>query len=308
MATLRQLEYLVAIVEEGSFTRAAERLNVTQPGLSHQFQALEQEAGGLLLERLPRAVRLTSAGRAMLPHARAALAEAGRATTAARRAAGAAGGELDLATLFTISIGILPAVLRIWRSRHPGVQVRLFEHRRAIEMAAAMAAGQADLAIGPPPEDWEGPILPVGTEEFVVVTDADDPVARGQAGRVSLGDLAARRWVHFTPDSGLAGFLDRACAAAGFQPRIAVRTEQGMSAANYAAAGLGPTLVPAEIIPPHFGGVLLLPDPPVRRPLTAYTRTSPDPIAAAFIDILATEALITPAHIRRRLGPSRAGP
>ena len=54
MATLRQLEYLVAIVEEGSFTRAAERLNVTQPGLSHQFQALEQEAGGLLLERLPR--------------------------------------------------------------------------------------------------------------------------------------------------------------------------------------------------------------------------------------------------------------
>jgi DNA-binding transcriptional LysR family regulator len=75
-----------------------------------------------------------------------------------------------------------------------------------------------------------------------------------------------------------------------------------MSAANYAAAGLGPTLVPAEIIPPHFGGLLLLPDPPVRRTLTAYTRTSPDPIAAAFIDILANEALITPAHVRRRLG------
>ena len=75
-----------------------------------------------------------------------------------------------------------------------------------------------------------------------------------------------------------------------------------MSAANYAAAGLGPTLVPAEIIPPHFGGLLLLPDPPVGRPLTAYTRTRPDPIAAAFIDILATEALITPAHVRRRLG------
>ena len=51
MATLRQLEYLVTIVEEGSFTRAAERLNVTQPGLSHQFQALEREAGGLLLRR-----------------------------------------------------------------------------------------------------------------------------------------------------------------------------------------------------------------------------------------------------------------
>jgi DNA-binding transcriptional LysR family regulator len=117
-----------------------------------------------------------------------------------------------------------------------------------------MAAGQADLAIGPPPEDWQGPVRTADSEEFVVVTHADDQVARGQTGRVLLGDLAARRWVHFTPDGGLAGFLDRACAAAGFQGRIAVRTEQGMSAANYAAAGLGPTLIPAEIIPPHFGG------------------------------------------------------
>jgi len=74
--TLRQLEYFVAIVDEGSFTRAAEALHVTQPGLSHQFQALEREVGGPLLERLPRSVRLTPAGRAMLPHARAAIAHA----------------------------------------------------------------------------------------------------------------------------------------------------------------------------------------------------------------------------------------
>jgi DNA-binding transcriptional LysR family regulator len=305
MATLRQLEYLVTIVEEGTFTRAAERLHVTQPGLSHQFQALEREAGGLLLERLPRTVRLTPAGRAMLPHARAALAEAARATTAARRAAGAAAGEMDLATLYTISAGILPAALQIWRSRHPGVRVRLFEHRHSHEMAAAMAAGQADIAIGPPPEDWEGPVRHIGTEEFVIITQPGDPAAQGQTGRVRLSDLASRQWVHYTPESGLAHFLDEACAAAGFRPRIAVRTELGMSAANYAAAGLGPALVPAEIIPPHFPGLLLLPDPPVRRPLTAYTRTGPDPIAAAFIDILASEAPITPAHIRRRLGLRR---
>jgi DNA-binding transcriptional LysR family regulator len=305
MATLRQLEYLVTIVEEGTFTRAAERLHVTQPGLSHQFQALEREAGGLLLERLPRTVRLTPAGRAMLPHARAALAEAARATTAARRAAGAAAGEMDLATLYTISAGILPAALQIWRSRHPGVRVRLFEHRHSHEMAAAMAAGQADIAIGPPPEDWEGPVRHIGTEEFVIITQPGDPAEQGQTGCVRLSDLASREWVHYTPESGLAHFLDEACAAAGFRPRIAVRTELGMSAANYAAAGLGPALVPAEIIPPHFPGLLLLPDPPVRRPLAAYTRTGPDPIAAAFIDILASEAPITPAHIRRRLGLHR---
>ncbi|MGW2995209.1 LysR family transcriptional regulator [Streptomyces sp. NPDC001193] len=78
MTTLRQLEYLVTIVDTGSFTRAAELLHVTQPALSHQVRALERDAGGPLLERLPRAVRLTPMGRAMLPHARAALADAER--------------------------------------------------------------------------------------------------------------------------------------------------------------------------------------------------------------------------------------
>ncbi|MCM3925654.1 LysR family transcriptional regulator, partial [Frankia sp. AiPs1] len=79
MTTLRQLEYLVRVVDEESFTRAAELLHVSQPALSHQVRALERAVGGALLERLPRAVRPTPMGRALLPHARAALAEAERA-------------------------------------------------------------------------------------------------------------------------------------------------------------------------------------------------------------------------------------
>ena len=82
--SLRQLEYFVTVVDEGSFTRAAEVLHVSQPGLSHQIQALERELGGPLLERLPRKVRLTPAGRTALPHARASIAHAQRASSAAR--------------------------------------------------------------------------------------------------------------------------------------------------------------------------------------------------------------------------------
>ncbi|GAA2450795.1 LysR family transcriptional regulator [Streptomyces glaucus] len=305
MATLRQLEYLVAIVDEGSFTRAAERLDVTQPGLSHQFQALEREAGGPLLERLPRGVRLTPAGRSMLPHARAALAEAGRATASARRAAGVSTGELHLATLYSVSSGVLPAVLGRWRRQHPGVRIRLFEHRRGDEMARAMAAGQADVAVGPLPEGWEGTARHIGTEEFLVVTCADDPAAAAPgAPGVRLSDLAEREWVHFTPDSGLSDILEAACAAAGFRPRVAVRTEQASSAIGYAAAGLGPTLVPANTVPPYFGGVLLRPDPPLRRRLTGYTRTSPDPVTASFLDLLGDHAPLMPPHVGRRLRPA----
>src|SRR5438045_8583220 len=127
--TLRQLEYFVAVVDEGSFTRAAEILHVTQPGLSHQFQALERELGGPLLERLPRGVRLTPAGRAMLPHARASITHAEIAASAARRASGAGTGELFLATLYSISVGVLPSALRHWRRDHPGLKIRLVELR-----------------------------------------------------------------------------------------------------------------------------------------------------------------------------------
>ncbi|MFD0349816.1 LysR family transcriptional regulator [Kitasatospora aburaviensis] len=120
MTTLRQLEYLVAVVDTGSFTRAAELLHVTQPALSHQVRALEKAVGGTLLERLPRAVRLTPMGRAVLPHARAALADAERLRAAARLTAGLDGGELELATVYSVGLGILPPVLRAWRRDHPG--------------------------------------------------------------------------------------------------------------------------------------------------------------------------------------------
>src|SRR5947209_5315994 len=166
--TLRQLEYFVAVVDEGSFTRAAETLHVTQPGLSHQFQALEREVGGPLLERLPRKVRLTPAGRAMLPHARASIAHAELARSAAQRASGAKAGELHLATLYSISVGVLPSALRYWRRDHPQLKVRLVEFRHTDDLLAAMEDGQADVAVGPTPPAWEGARQEIGAEEFVI--------------------------------------------------------------------------------------------------------------------------------------------
>ncbi|WP_158894827.1 LysR family transcriptional regulator [Amycolatopsis anabasis] len=297
--SLRQLEYLVTIVDAGSFTRAAELLHVTQPALSHQVRALERVVGGPLLERLPRAVRLTPMGRAVLPHARAALADADRARGAARAVSGLESGELRLATVYSISLGVLPAALRAWRRAHCGVHIRLFEHRHAAELRAAMVAGEADLAVGPEPADWDGPIRTLGEEEFVVVLPADEPA--GDTTRVELATLADRSWVHYAPGNGLAEIVDQACAAAGFQPGAAVRTEQTAAAPALAAAGLGPALVPANVIPARFDGTVLRPDPPVRRVLTAYTRGGPDPLTGAFIDCLADCAGVVPAHIRRRL-------
>ncbi|MFF2044976.1 LysR substrate-binding domain-containing protein [Kitasatospora sp. NPDC058170] len=300
MTTLRQLEYLVTVVDTGSFTRAAELLHVTQPALSHQVRALERSVGGTLLERLPRAVRLTPMGRAVLPHARAALADAERLQTAARLAAGLDCGELELATVYSVSLGILPPVLRAWRRQHPQVRIRLREYRHNDELRAAMAAGQADVAVGTPPPDWEGPIRELGVEEFVLALPAEDEMTDRRT--VPLAELAQRSWVHYAPGNGLAELVDGVCAEVGFRPRAAVRTEQTAAAPLLAAAGLGPALVPANIVPPGFDGLVRRPEPPVRRPLVAYTRTRPDPLTAAFVDLLARQACLLPPHVSALLG------
>jgi DNA-binding transcriptional LysR family regulator len=237
-----------------------------------------------LLERLPRSQSLTPTRRAKMTHARAALADAERARCAARQAAGLEVGELQIATLYSMTLGVLPAALRAWRRTRPNVGIRLFEHRHTDELVDAMNSGQADVAVGPEPANWSGRIHPLGTEELVVVVAADDPAAIRHL--IKLDDLADRAWVHYAPGHGLADVLDHVCAQAGFEPRIAVRTEQTAAAPALAAAGLGPALVPDNILPKDFDGHVLHLEPAVRRTLTAYTRGEPDPLAAAFIDVL----------------------
>jgi len=300
MPTLRQLEYLVTVAELGSFTRAAAELHVSQPTLSSQIAVLEREAGGSLLDRLPRTVRLTPAGRAMIPHAQAALTEARRTLAAARRAVGLEGGEIDVASVYSATLGLLPGPLRRWRQAHPGVRLRLHEYRHGDEVTAAVRGGVADIGIGPTPSDWSGEIANLGEEELVIVLAGDDPLA-GRQGPIDLSLLADRAWVHFAPGHGLAELLDDACTQAGFRPHIALRAEQTASAPLLAAAGLGPTLVPASIISDNFDGLIFATSPPTRRPLAVYHRPEGDPLTVAFSRSIATEVELLPAHVATRL-------
>src|SRR5215216_5324835 len=148
---LRQLEYFVTVAEERSVTRAAERLLVAQPSLSQQIGALEAELGGALLERLPRGVRLTSAGEIFLAEARAALAHADRARRSARMALGLHAGELQIATIPSVSAGLMPGALRRWQQLHPSIEVSLreFMHRRVLDEAVRDGHGDMGWASFP---------------------------------------------------------------------------------------------------------------------------------------------------------------
>ena len=284
MSTYRRMAYWLAVVEEGSFTRAATRMHVSQPSLSQQVRALEQELGGELLERLPRSVRLTAAGKAFLPHAQTAVRSADRAAQAARAALQLETGELEMSTVRSIAAGILPDVIQSWRQRHPQTFVRLheFTHRRLAE--DSVRDGLSDLGIGPPPIDWSGPICRLGWEEFLVVLPAGDPAASRR--RLPLAALEERDWVMFEPGNGLHDLILSACGSAGFTPRHAVLTSQVETAARRAAAGVGPTLVPENVIPDGLEGALLRVDPPLGRELTVYGRQEWGPLGRAFVDLM----------------------
>jgi len=283
--TLRQLQYLVAVVDEGSFARAAPALYVSQPTLSQQVRTLEAEVGGLLLERLARGVRPTPAGEAFLPAARAALAAAERARHSARMVLELEAGELEIATVGTVALGLLPAVLRRWRARHRGLVVRVHEHRDAPTLAQAVAEGSADMGIGPRPPEWSGPLESLGWEEFVVILPPGDPLRRGDA-PVALAKLADREWVLFEREHALGQLVERLCAAEGFTPRAAVRSAQIAGVAALAAAGLGPALVPTNIVTSAVRSSVRSLNPPRARELCAFTRSDWSPLARAFLDLI----------------------
>jgi DNA-binding transcriptional LysR family regulator len=285
----RQLECFVAIVDEGSFTRAARRVGITQPSLSQHIKALETELDGAILDRLPRGVSLTPAGRSLLPEARTAVRALERGWQGARSALAVELGELEIATVLSMAVGVLPRHIGVWHERHPNVSIRLHEFRHRNLLEDAVEQGVADFAIGPRPvRRWEGPLETVAWEEFVIVVAQSDPLAARRT--VRLEELSEREWVLYHPDHGLAGIVEEICRRAGFTPRGTVRTSQAEGAARLASAGLGLALVPDNIILPGIACAALQLVPRLIRNIAVYARSDWSPTAAAFVDVLRADA------------------
>src|SRR5260370_23698284 len=284
----RQLACFVAVVDEGSFTRAARAIGIAQPSLSQHIRTLEEELNGRLLERLPRGVVLTPAGRVLLPEARAAVRALERAGRGARSALALEAGELEIATVLSMAVGLLPRYIKVWHERYPDVGIRLHEFRHRSLLEDAVEQGVADFAIGPlPVRAWEGPLAQIAWEEFVIVLPPDDPLAG--RGAIALEELADREWVLYHQDHGLAGILEEVCRRAGFSPRGSVRTSQAEGAARLASAGLGPALVPDNIVLPGIEGSALRLNPRAIRKVAAYARPEWSSVARGFMRVLGSQ-------------------
>jgi DNA-binding transcriptional LysR family regulator len=285
--TLRQLEYLLAVTDAGSFTRAAAHLHVSQPSLSQQIQALERELGGRLLDRPPKPVRLTAAGRAFVAKARVAVNSADAAARAARRVMELEPERIRVATVQSLAVSPLTSCLQRWCATRPAVvtTVHAYEHRR--DMQEAVREDGAEVAIGPAPADWDGAYELIGWDELVAVLPPGDGLLQS-ARPVSLCEMADRGWVLFDESNGLAETVAQVFAAVGVEARPALRTTHVEAAASLAATGVGPTLVPRTNVPAAAASLVRQLDPPVVWEIGAFAvGASFDDLSRSFVECVA---------------------
>jgi DNA-binding transcriptional LysR family regulator len=244
---LRQLEYFVAVAEEANFTRAAERVHISQSGVSAQVRTLEAELGAELFDRSGRIARLTPAGVAVLPLAREALEAASAIREAVDDVNGLIRGRLTAGMISGCEVKPWFEALAAFHRAHPGIDIELHEGN-SDELVGAVLTGLSDIALvglaGEPPPGLASEIIIAEGLAAIVAPDhplagrRPEPERRGALG-VSLPELTAYPLVCLPVGTGIRSVLDQACASAGLMPDIALEASAPGAVADLGSRGLG---------------------------------------------------------------------
>jgi DNA-binding transcriptional LysR family regulator len=242
---LRQLAYFVAVVDEAHFTRAAQRLRIAQPAVSQQIRRLEAELGERLLHRDRRTVTLTPAGEALLPYARAALAQVEHGQQAVAAVRGLVTGHLRVGLVMPLPDRRVIRAVGAFGRRYPGIELTLVEDETDA-LLDGLAAGDlqaAFIGLGPgqePPAALDAVV--VAREPAVLVVHPQHPLATRRS--VPLSVLRDEPVVTLTRASRLRGVLETFCRQAGFAPRIVAETSDLNVVLQLVAEGVGVALMP----------------------------------------------------------------
>jgi DNA-binding transcriptional LysR family regulator len=235
---LRQLEYFVAVAETANFTRAAERVHITQSGVSAQIKALEQELGAQLFDRSGRAARLTDAGQVALRHARAALDAAGDLRDAIDDVNGLIRGRLRVGMVIGCEVTPLFDAFAGFHHEHPDIELELVE-ANSDQLVAGVRSGDLDLALaglaGEPPEHLASHVI--ASERLVALVPPDSELA-GQPG-LSVTALSTYPMICLPVGTGIRDVLDQARAAMGVDLSVALAATSPDTVAGLARRGLG---------------------------------------------------------------------
>ncbi len=323
MLNVARLRVLSEVARCGSFSAAAQSLSYTQSAVSQQIAALEAETGMTLLQRRPRGVQLTGAGRTLVEHADGILARLHAAEEELSAIAGLHGGELRMASFPTAGATLMPVAIARFRAAYPEVRLTLAEGEPE-EIAPRLQAGELDLALlfefSEPDElragaggDSDAAEGERGEKRVELLEDPlylalprEHPLAHRRALR--LEDLHAQAWVQTSASSPCARYVVRCCRAAGFEPEVAFESDDYQTVQGLVAAGVGVALIPELALSTVREDVVvraLSPNPPGRTVTAALPggrgpRTRLVPAASAMLRLLEEAA----ADRERPLGAS----
>jgi LysR family transcriptional regulator, carnitine catabolism transcriptional activator len=279
---LRQLEYVLAVIDHGGFTRAAEAVHVAQPTLSQGIRTLEQELGVELFDRVGRGVRLSSAGQAFEPPARRAMLEVDSARMAATEVLALQSGHLSVIALPTLVVEPLVPWIGRFRAAWPGITVHIEEAEEADAVPNAVRDGRADIGLA----EIEGELRGLRAEtvieqELVVICPPGAPLAD----TVSLRELVTMPLVATPEGTSTRRLVESAFRGVGPAPRVAVEVSQREAILPLVLAGAGIAFVPLRIAEQAraAGGVVVRTRPALRRRVGLVRRAeTSNPIVAAF--------------------------
>jgi DNA-binding transcriptional LysR family regulator len=242
----KRLRYFLAVVEEQGVTRAANRVHVAQPSLSQTLHALEGELGVALFHRVGRGLRLSAAGQALVGPAREVLRSIDAARGAVSEVAEVLAGTIEIATLATLAVDPLAALIGRFRREYPGVVVRVQEPNSTAGVGAMVREGVCELGFARlplPREDLRAHEL--GQQELLFVLGPETSLpGTGALAAATLRDIPL---VVSPPGTSTRMLLEQALEAVGVTPRIAVEMDAREAIVPLVLAGAGAALLPAPL-------------------------------------------------------------
>jgi DNA-binding transcriptional LysR family regulator len=286
---LRQLRYLVALAEEGNFTRAAASEHIAQPAMSQQIRRLEDELGLALVERTTRRVALTEAGSLLVVRCRRILAELEAANAELQSLRGMHTGHVTIGAMHTMGPVDLSLALALFREQHPNVRFTVRE-QSSEEMAEMLRVDELDLAFLSVTERVESRGLGLHqlvSEELVVLLPREHRL--GARSDLRMAELAGEPFISFRTGARLRELLVAAGREAGFEPQVTLESNESQRVRRLVARGLGVAILPRSDAegPGADVAVATLTEPALRRDITLAWREGRrlTPAAAEFLDL-----------------------
>jgi DNA-binding transcriptional LysR family regulator len=284
---VRQLRAVLAIVDHGGVTAAADELHVAQPSLSQTLRSLERELGVELFHRVGRRLVLSAAGAALIPPARQVVRDLATITASVSAVTGLMGGYLDLVAEPTLAVDPVAGLIGEFRVAYPQVTVRLAEPEGAAEVAARLEDGRSEVGLAELPVPGQALVSePLVTQDVLAVRPPGTHVPAG--GHLAVRQLAGVPLVTTPLGTSSRALVERTLARAGLSPLVLVETEQREALLPLVLAGAGTALLPRPLATEAAsrGAVIMELRPPLRRTVgLVFRQGTRSPAAQAFVHL-----------------------